>query len=420
MAETDPDLQRILDAYQKDNEELRSRMKVLETQIASGETDVKVENEKLRRKVVELEAAINKMGEISKIQEVHEQYVKDTKQQELSLKEHIHTLQTENRDLQIELSASKLIWDNDEKQNESISKVVHSLRIAYQRKSGISEAIDSLAAIIHPDYLVIRERIPSPKKTPKSQSKLPPPSAKRNEELEQLKDEIENLKSQLIIANKKASQVQAIPKAPKVQALPPSNKQRELEKQVNDLQTQCDEQTKELQQLRNKIKERNNKNKELLNSLQQHQDEIIEIKRKNQIESSEKSIKMAEMESKLKILEKNNDYRSECETLKVRVASLEAENTELKKPKTSGNALVDRVIESIDNIESDIRKRQTTLSKWADELEEKWQDQMRAMEKVHKKEIEEKNEHIVHFREEFSKLSAELQMQPMKGKNKNV
>ena len=92
-----------------------------------------------------------------------------------------------------------------------------------------------------------------------------------------------------------------------------------------------------------------------------------------------------------------------------RIERLEAENTELKKPKPTGSAALDRVLDAISRMEGDIIQRQMTLSRMAAQMEDKFEAEKRYLENKHKREIEEKNGQLRRLKGEFEAILADLE-----------
>ena len=93
------DTERILQAYQKDNEQLHLRVKDLEKQISTNETDVRKENEALRRQILELRNNQITIDNYQELQEEHVHYVRETKQRIMTLEEENQILRIENEKL---------------------------------------------------------------------------------------------------------------------------------------------------------------------------------------------------------------------------------------------------------------------------------------------------------------------------------
>ena len=406
----DDDVQRIIRAYEQDNDQLRKRVKELEQQIASGEPNLKSEVQTLRHRILELQAASEAAENYERLQEEHVNYVREMKEREMTLREQNQLLQLENNQLK-ETSVSK--WDNDATRNKNILSVLNSLREAYIQGQGIEEALDNLVAIIAPDVLVKRDREISNLKSknvarsgPRS-GRMEQSNLKQQQEMQAMREELEMLKAR--VNGTKVSKLPA-PRAglaqPQVKAPP---KVKDLEDKVHDLQTRLNESNKEIANLKTRAKERTAKIRELTEQLQQAQDEANEAKRKHQAEATSKSVEKAGLEAQLEALKADANYRLEYERAMARIERLEAENTELKKPKPTGSAALDRVLDAISRMEGDIIQRQMTLSRMAAQMEDKFEAEKRDLENKHKREIEEKNGQLRRLKGEFEAILADLE-----------
>ena len=133
-------------------------------------SDVKIENQELRRKVIELENKLKATGDSSQLREEYEAYIKQSKDQILSLKERNPELLLENQELAARLNSAsapspKMQWDADEEQNKAIERLIQNLKTAYKRQNGTEEALSQLAAIIDPECVVSRDK-PAPSPSP--------------------------------------------------------------------------------------------------------------------------------------------------------------------------------------------------------------------------------------------------------------
>ena len=406
----DDDVQRIIRAYEQDNDQLRKRVKELEQQIASGEPNLKSEVQTLRHRILELQAASEAAENYERLQEEHVNYVREMKEREMTLREQNQLLQLENNQLK-ETSVSK--WDNDATRNKNILSVLNSLREAYIQGQGIEEALDNLVAIIAPDVLVKRDREISNLKSKNvarsglRSGRMEQSNLKQQQEMQAMREELEMLKAR--VNGTKVSKLPA-PRAglaqPQVKAPP---KVKDLEDKVHDLQTRLNESNKEIANLKTRAKERTAKIRELTEQLQQAQDEANEAKRKHQAEATSKSVEKAGLEAQLEALKADANYRLEYERAMARIERLEAENTELKKPKPTGSAALDRVLDAISRMEGDIIQRQMTLSRMAAQMEDKFEAEKRDLENKHKREIEEKNGQLRRLKGEFEAILADLE-----------
>lgn len=395
------DTERILQAYQKDNEELRARMKELEKQVSTGEPHYKKENIELRRQLLELERYKPAITNYDELLDKYAKLVEKSQKTEMILKEEIEKLKVEKEKLDMR-------WDNDETQNKSIESVINSLRDAYIAGKNIDHALDNLAAIVFPSYLVKRDRESKNKQV----SKPAPVSSRLNsasneklrqleEENQQLREENESLKTKL--ASKKSN----LPRPQRPQIVPPKTK--ELEAQVADLNKKVEDIQKEKQAMANRNKERNNKIKELQGQLQQLQDELIENKRKNSFDLAELQSERNQLQSQLKTLQTNISFQAEAEKLKTRLEIVEAENAELKKPRPTGDAALDRVIDRINKMDGQIQDRYAYLCRWATKLEDQFEEEKRELEIKHRKENEEKDQIVRRLKQQCEELIAEIE-----------
>lgn len=400
------DTERILQAYQKDNEQLHLRVKDLEKQISTNETDVRKENEALRRQILELRNNQITIDNYQELQEEHVHYVRETKQRIMTLEEENQILRIENE----KLANNQRRWDQDETRNQSIESVINSLREAFIQGKGIEQAFDNLAAIVCPEVLVRREKEESILKTNqksryRSPSRLDPSSL----EIKRLKEEIENLKAtveELQKAKKNpAPKRTGIPSRASVQQ---TNKIKELEQQATEYQRKCEELERELSSVKGRSKDRNGRIKELQTQATKAQEDLMEEQKRHQIDINEFTVQKAQMEAQLKALQTNADYRSDCEKFRARVQILEAENEELKKPRPTGNAALDSVLDAIARMEGDIQQRQMDLNRMALKLEDKFEEERRQMENNHKREMDEKAQQIRRYKHQFEAILADL------------
>ena len=404
LEETDPDA-KIAKAYEQENIRLLAENKKLTAQIAAGDSDVKIENQELRRKVIELENKLKATGDSSQLREEYEAYIKQSKDQILSLKERNQELLLENQELAARLNSvsapsPKMQWDADEEQNKAIERLIQNLKTAYKRQNGTEEALSQLAAIIDPECVVSRDKpAPSPspaRKGPRQtykEAKKSPPRPSRP-------------KVPRAAMQYQASSLQSV-------------KVKELERQIEELNKKIEDQTKEITQLKNRNKERLNKNKELQQIVDEANQKMLDANRDHQVQLSEYQIKQQSMEAELKVLQSNANYRTECEELKVKLAALEAQNAELMKPKTTGDPKSDRVLDAITRMENDIRQRQLSLDRVINDLQEQWETEKRTMQKKYQNQIDEKNEQLLKAKEDIEEIYAQLDF-GSKGKKKRV
>ena len=399
------DTERILQAYQKDNEQLHLRVKDLEKQISTNETDVRKENEALRRQILELRNNQITIDNYQELQEEHVHYVRETKQRIMTLEEENQILRIENE----KLINNQKRWDQDDTRNQSIESVISSLREAFIQGKDIEQAFDNLAAIICPEILVRREKeVSSLKSNQRSRYRSPSRIDPSSLEIKRLKEEIESLKStveELQKAKKNPPKRTGIPSRPSTQQ---SNKIKELEQQVAEYQRKCEDMEREISSVKGRSKDRNGRIKELQTQATKAQEDLMEEQKRHQIDINEFTIQKAQMEAQLKALQTNADYRSECETFRARVQILEAENAELKKPRPTGNAALDKVLDAIARMEGDIQQRQMDLNRMALKLEDKFEEERRQLENNHKREMEEKCQQIKRYKHQFEAILADL------------
>jgi chromosome segregation ATPase len=188
-----------------------------------------------------------------------------------------------------------------------------------------------------------------------------------------------------------------------------SQKVKELEEKVAQLQKQVEDIQKENHTVKERAKERLSRIKELTSQLQQAQDELLETKRQFQMEAADQSIQKAAMEAQIKALESNAEYRVEYEKVRARVEILEAENSELRKPRPTGSDALDRVLDAMSRMEGDIQQRKMDLTRMALKLEDKFEEEKRTMENKHKKEIEERSGQIRRMKAEFEQILSDLE-----------
>jgi hypothetical protein len=99
----------------------------------------------------------------------------------------------------------------------------------------------------------------------------------------------------------------------------------------------------------------------------------------------------------------------EYEKTKAQIAVLEAENTELKKPRPTGSEALDRVLDAMSRMEGEIQQRKMELTRMALKLEDKFEEEKRLVENKHKREVEEKNGQIRRMKAEFEAILADLE-----------
>ena len=406
LEETDPDA-KIAKAYEQENIRLLAENKKLAAQIAAGDSDVKIENQDLRRKVIELENKLKAAGDNSQLREEYDAYIKQTTDQILSLKERNQELLLENQELTARLSNSaagstKTQWDADEEQNKAIERLIQNLKTAYKRQNGTEEALSQLAAIIDPECVVSRDKPASP----------PPPQRKTPR---QTYKEANQRKSPPRPSRPKVPRAAMQYQASSMQSV----KVKELERQVEELNKKVEEQSKEITQLKNRNKERLNKNKELQQMVDEANQKMLDANRDHQVQMSEYQIKQQSMEAELKVLQSNANYRTECEELKVKLAALEAQNAELMKPKTTGDPKSDRVLDAITRMENDIRQRQLSLDRVINDLQEQWETEKRTMQKKYQNQIDEKNEQLLKAKEDIEEIYAQLDFGAKSKKKRN-
>ena len=397
LEETDPDT-KIAKAYEQENIRLLAENKRLSEQIAAGDSDVKIENKDLRRRVLELENKLGNNDDSSKLRDEYDAYVRESKKQILSLKEENQELLLENQELKEKLNSSSkkstsAQWDADQEQNKAIEQLIQNLKIAYKRQNGTEEALSQLAAIIDPECIVSKDKPVTRRvaQTPKSVKETPQPKPR---------------------ATRAVPQYQV--------STAQSQKVRDLEKQIEDLNKKIDDQTKEISQLKNRGKERIAKNKELQQQVDESTQKLLDSNRDHQIQISEYQIKQQTMEAELKMLKSNANYRTECEELKVKVAALEAQNAELMKPKTTGDPKSDRVLDAITRLENNIRQRQLDLDRVEGDLKEQWETEKRALQKMYQSKIDEKNEQLLKAKEDIAEIYAQLDFGNKGKKKKNL
>lgn len=379
--------------YEQENIKLLEENKHLREQLKSGETDVKRSNAELRKKIIELENQIAISGDIVQLQEEYDAYVKQSKAEILNLKQQNHELEIELQKCRQQCAAKQettqntnLQWDADEEQNNAINHLIQNLLNAYKRQSGTEEALSQLAAIIDPECIVSAEKPQKGTVQPASkQTKIP------------------------VRGETPVREVKKPVSRPKPVIQQSTNmRTKELESKIEELTKKLDEANKENTTLKNRNKEKIGKQKEMQSQLDEANTKLLESQKQHQIEVGELQVKVKTMEAELKILQGNADYRAECEELKVKVASLEAQNQELLRPKSTGDPKSDRVLDAIMRMESDIRQRQLALTRLTNDIEEQWETEKRTIEKIHKRELEEKNVEIQKVKEEIADIQAQL------------
>ena len=403
LDETDPDA-KIAKAYEQENIRLLAENKKLAAQIAAGDSDVKIENQDLRRKVIELENKLKAAGDNSQLREEYDAYIKQATQQILTLKERNQELLLENQQLAAKLNESQTPnisnqWDADQEQNNAIEKLIQNLKTAYKRQNGTEEALSQLAAIIDPECIVSRDK-PQP---------TPGPFRKQAQQQQQTPQGPRQTYKEARKQSPPKSRPKASRPVPSYQVgAQQSMKVKELERQIEELNKKIEDQTKEMNQLRNRNKERLNKNKELQQLVDESNQKMLDANRDHQVQISEYQIKQQSMEAELKVLQTNANYRTECEELKVKIAALEAQNAELMKPKTTGDPKSDRVLDAITRMENDIRQRQLSLDRVIGDLQEQWETEKRTMQKKFQNQIDEKNEQLLKAKEDIEEIYAQL------------
>jgi DNA repair exonuclease SbcCD ATPase subunit len=300
-------------------------------------------------------------------------------------------------------------WSNDQNQETSIRLVLNSLREAFLSKRGIEEALDNLTAIIAPDVLVKRDRqMQSGPRMAKrgrlsSPSREVPPNRQQQAQIDKLCEQFEAFKT-------KQSPAPGGSRIPKPKVAPAqTQKIAELEKDLNDARAQLDDSQKQETAAKKRAAERGAKVRELTEDLQRTQKELEEVKRTHQIEQADQTIEKAGMQAQLKALQSNAEYRVEYEKVKARVEILEAENAELRKPRPTGNAQLDRVLDAMSRMEGDIQQRHSALNRMALQLEDKFEEEKRDLENKHRRDVEEKNHQIRKLKAEFEQILADLE-----------
>jgi DNA repair exonuclease SbcCD ATPase subunit len=400
-AVADDDTQRILHAYEIDNQELRARVKQLERHLASGEPGLKAENQTLRRKLLELQPQSEAAENYERLQEEHINFVREAKEREMNLREQFAILQVESTQLKEQIGN----WNADETQNQSILSALNSVREAILQSKGVDAALDNFTAMVAPDVLVRRDRELS---AVRRQSRLSPRrdllSARERQEFAALKEEFEALKTKMN-APRTASRLPA-PRRPSQKEV---DKIRELESKMSDLEQKYEEAQRSNTSLKARAKERSQKMKELKDQVISLQEELLDVRRKHQVEIADQAAEKANMQSQLKALQANAEYRVEYEKARARVEVLEAENTELKKPRPTGDAALDRVLDAMARLEGDFQQRQSELSRFAMHIEDKFEEEKREMEGRHRREIDEKNHQLRRLKAEFEAILADLE-----------
>ncbi|OHT12794.1 hypothetical protein TRFO_17258 [Tritrichomonas foetus] len=325
----------------------------------------------------------------------------------MSLEEENQILRLENENLRNSVAR----WDADETKNATIESVIGSLRDAFIQGKGIEPAFDNLAAIICPEILVRREKevkeLRSNQKRYRSPSRYDTPSAdvrKLKEEIEQLKATVEELQKAKSNPPKRTGIPGRLSTAQKS-----SPKIKELEQQVSDYQQRCEEMQREIANLKGRQKDKNIKFKDLQAQISKAQADLMEEQKRHQIDINDFTVEKASMQAQIKSLQTNADYRTDFEKYRARVQILEAENTELKKPRPTGAAALDSVLDAIARMEGDIQQRQMDLNRMALKLEDKFEEERRLLENNHKKEIEEKNQQLRRLKREFEAILADLE-----------
>jgi hypothetical protein len=404
-AAVDDDAQRIIHAYEQNNEELRARVKELERQLSSGEPSLKSENQSLRRKIFELQTQNEAAENYDRLQEEHICFIREAKEREMTLHEHLTILQLENAQLREHCGQ----WSDTDSQNQAILSALASLRDATLRGRGVEEALENFTAMVAPEVLVRRERESRIRQQHRA-SRLAPEGRRHQQEIEALREEVEALKAKL-----NAPRVSRLP-APRVNATSPRDAQRirELEEKVSQLEQRNEECQRTNANMKTRAKDRSAKLREIAGELQTARDETLEIKRKHQIELADQTVEKANMEAQIKALQTNAEYRVEYEKVRARMEILEAENAELKRPRPTGNNALDRVLDALARMEGDLQQRQSALSRMVVEIEDKFEAEKRELEGIHRREIDEKNYQLRRLKAEFEAILAELEQKKKK------
>lgn len=372
--ETDGD-KKIIETYEQENIRLVAENKRLMEQISSGETDVKKDNERMRRKIVELENKLSEVGDVVKLREQHDIFVEKAKDLEINLKERIQALVVENETLKADLQAKDnyikkmgdTLWDTDERQNEIILNLIQDLKNAYKRQSGTVEAFENLIAIVDPECVISKDR--GQISFVKNSSKIPvknqvPVYEQRRlksyelQELEDLRAEVARLKSQ------KAATPRNVTQKPVFNAQQ-TKRMKELQEENENLKKKLEDASKELSVLKKRGSERVGKVKDLQTNLDNLQRQHDDFQRQANFEKQdlERDVKRLSADlMRLKNIEiQRDEIKDQCSDLKEQVKSLEREIAELKKPKTTGDPNSDRVMDMLNKIESDIHIRTREL-----------------------------------------------------------
>ena len=438
-------LKKINEVYEKSNKELIERNKELERQLNSGQSDLKVEVVNLRRRVLELEDQQQNAIQIDQLNAEHERIISDFKQKELELLDRVGHFEKENIDLRENLFQAQTIlkeqslnskWDDDPRRNQNIENILNELHSVYYSGGNLDSALYNFIAIINPSFLVAQEQNQSVSRLgniPKSQRAnsrlangsrcLSSISSKDNqnyiqaqtqiktltEENQKLKDENKKLKDKIKSLKKtQASAPSSAPAAPASVAPPQVQRQspkiRELEEQVENLKKANETLQTQLKTSQNRYTKTNTKLTQIQAQIQQLQDESIDQKRKHQLEIADLTIQKSELESQVKVLKANADYRNEYEKLKIQVGVLTAENEELKKPKSTGNSAVDRLLSEFKQMMINFEQRKIDLDRYASQLEHHFEEQKMAIEEKHQREMDEKSKQIKEMKYELEEI----------------
>jgi DNA repair exonuclease SbcCD ATPase subunit len=402
----DDDTQRILHAYEIDNQELRARVKQLEKQQVSGEPSLKAENQALRRKIFELQTQSEAAENYERLQEEYLNFVREAKEREMNLREQFTILQLENDQLKDQLGH----WNTDETQNQAVLSALSSLRGAILQNKGVDAALENFTAMVAPEVLVRRDRELS---AVRRQSRLSPRrdllSARERQDFAALKEEFEVLKAKMN-GPRTASRLPA-PRRPSQKE---ADRVRELASKASDLEQKYEEAQRSNASLKARAKERSQKMKELNDQVTALQEELLDTKKRHQVDAADQAVEKANILAQLKALQTNAEYRVEYEKARARVGVLEAENAELKKPRPTGDAALDRVLDAMARLEGDFQQRQSELSRFAMHIEDKFEEEKREMEGRHRSEIDEKNHQLRRLKAEFETILADLEQKKKK------
>lgn len=400
---------RIEKAYETDNMELRERVKVLEEQLGSGEPRYKAEVENLRRQVWEMQNAQESGHAYERLECAYKKLSEEAKERELELLDELESVRSQNVYLQ---ENSLSLWDEDQTKNDSIVGVLKNMRQAYTENRDLGKALEDVAAIIAPDFLVKRDAPPSPgpqRTRGVANTRLAAPSrGVQNEEMKRLREELDALKAQ--INAKPASQPRRTGIPSRIGAAPQATqKVKELEVGLADAEQRCGTAQQEVVKWKGLAKERLGKVNELTQQLQASRDEMDMEKRRRDNEAVERAAEKESTMAKLKELTEDGNFRVECGKLKTRVAVLEAENEELRKPRPTGVAALDRVLDALSRMEGDIQQRKSDLGRKAMELEDRFEKERREIEHKHRVDIESRNDELRRLKENYERIFADLE-----------